>query len=270
MRDGHIHTPYCPHGSDDTFEKYIEQAIKSGLKEITFTEHLPLPINFEDPCPTKDSNIEESKLLDYFNDIIQLKNKYKDIIKINVGVEVDYIEGYEAEIKDMLNIYGEYIEDAILSVHVIKGKNKYYCIDYSPEEFKKIIDDLGSVDEVYNKYYSTLLLAVNSDLGKYKPKRIGHINLVRKFNKVYPYNYDSNPILREVIKLISNKNYELDYNVSGLRKGYCNEIYVNGVVLDLANEYNITMVLGSDSHSAKEISSIYSHKNKIKTKVESR
>ena len=27
MRDGHIHSPYCPHGSSDRFEQYIKKAI---------------------------------------------------------------------------------------------------------------------------------------------------------------------------------------------------------------------------------------------------
>ena len=25
-RDGHVHSPYCPHGSNDSFEKYITEA----------------------------------------------------------------------------------------------------------------------------------------------------------------------------------------------------------------------------------------------------
>ena len=47
-RDGHIHSPYCPHGSKDSFDDYINEAIKKGIKEITFTEHLPVPNNFMD------------------------------------------------------------------------------------------------------------------------------------------------------------------------------------------------------------------------------
>ena len=27
-KDGHIHTPFCPHGSTDSFEQYIEKAIE--------------------------------------------------------------------------------------------------------------------------------------------------------------------------------------------------------------------------------------------------
>ena len=37
MKDGHVHSPYCLHGSKDSFQTYIEKAIASGIEEISFT-----------------------------------------------------------------------------------------------------------------------------------------------------------------------------------------------------------------------------------------
>ena len=34
LKDGHIHTPYCPHGTDDSFEEYVQQAIQVATDEI--------------------------------------------------------------------------------------------------------------------------------------------------------------------------------------------------------------------------------------------
>ena len=214
MKDGHIHTPYCPHGTDDKFEQYVEKAIKVGLDEISFTEHFPLPKGFTDPAPNNDSSIKLEQLKSYINDVKKLKDRYKDKIKINVGAEVDYVEGFEKEIKSLLDEYGKYLEDGILSVHMIKIKDEYYCMDFSSEEFEKIVNLLGSIESVYNLYYDTLIKAVNADLGEYKPKRIGHLNLVRKYNKKFPYDYSKNKKLEELVKLISEKEYELDYNVA--------------------------------------------------------
>ena len=224
MKDGHIHTPYCPHGTDDKFEQYVEKAIKVGLDEISFTEHFPLPKGFTDPAPNNDSSIKLEQLKSYINDVKKLKDRYKDKIKINVGAEVDYVEGFEKEIKSLLDEYGKYLEDGILSVHMIKIKDEYYCMDFSSEEFEKIVNLLGSIESVYNLYYDTLIKAVNADLGEYKPKRIGHLNLVRKYNKKFPYDYSKNKKLEELVKLISEKEYELDYNVAGLFKEDCGEI----------------------------------------------
>lgn len=253
MKDGHIHTPYCPHGTDDTFDKYIEKAIEVGLDEISFTEHFPLPNGFKDPAPDDDSSIKLEQINDYIKDVKNLKNKYKDKLKINIGAEVDYIEGFEDEIKLLLNEYGKYLEDSILSVHMIKIKDKYYCMDFSSEEFEKIVTLLGSIENVYNLYYDTLIKAINSDLGENKPKRIGHLNLVRKYNKKFPYDYSKNKKLEQLIKLISENGYELDYNVAGLFKEDCGETYISGYLAELVKKYNIKVVLGSDSHSAKFI-----------------
>ncbi|RDY24159.1 histidinol-phosphatase HisJ [Romboutsia maritimum] len=253
MKDGHIHTPYCPHGSNDSFEEYIERAIEVGLTEITFTEHLPLPDNFEDPSPKKDSAMSIKDINCYIKTVNKLKEKYKDKIKINLGVEVDYLEGYEKEIKEVLNTYGHEFDDAILSVHILNVGKQYYCMDFSKDEFKKISTLLGGVDNVYYKYYKTLKKAIDADLGQYKPKRIGHLNLVRKFNQIYPYDYKNNIVLEEVVKSIKEKGYEVDYNVSGARYEYCKEPYISGYLLKLIQKYDIPMVLGSDSHRAKDI-----------------
>jgi len=42
IADGHIHTPFCPHGTADTFEQYIEWFLEHQVDEISFTEHAPL------------------------------------------------------------------------------------------------------------------------------------------------------------------------------------------------------------------------------------
>ena len=92
-------------------------------------------------------------------------------------------------------------------------------------------------------------MAVNSDLGRYKPRRIGHLNLVRKYNKIYPYDYRGNEKLEEIVRIVKSKDYELDFNVSGYRKPYCNEAYIDGYLLKLVRDYNVKTILGSDSHT---------------------
>ena len=32
--DGHVHTPFCPHGSSDLFEQYIEKAIMNQASRL--------------------------------------------------------------------------------------------------------------------------------------------------------------------------------------------------------------------------------------------
>lgn len=253
VRDGHIHSPYCPHGTKDAFELYVEKALQEGLEEMTFTEHMPFPEyfmedkEFLDECAPKDEAIKK-----YFKDVELLKIKYENKIKINLGLEVDFVEGYEEKIKKLLEIYGPKLEDGLLSVHFIKIGNEYTAID-GKEGFERALEVLGTVEKVYDKYYETLLLAIKSDLGEYKPKRIGHPNLIRIFNKLYPFDYKNYELLEEIVKEIKQRAYEVDVNTAGLRKPYCGEIYVADVFKELVNKYEVKKVYGSDSHTAKDI-----------------
>ena len=253
MKDGHIHSHYCPHGTNDSFEMYIENAIKNGYDEISFTEHFPLPEGFVDPSPEQDSTPSVEAFERYLDEAEEMKYKYRDRIKINVGTEVDYLEGYEEQIKNNLEKYGKRLDDALLSVHNMKVCGEFVCIDYSPEEFKRIADLSGGVDKLYGKYYETVKKAIEANLGEYKPKRFGHLNLIRKFCKVFEYDYSEQDILIDIMKSLKENGFELDLNVSGTRKQYCGEVYVSGYLKELADKYDIKTVLGSDSHTAETI-----------------
>lgn len=134
-RDGHIHSPFCPHGSSDTFVQYIEKAISHRFTDITFTEHAPLPNNFVDPTPQKDSGMKPNDLMPYIEELQRLQKQYAQDIRIRIGLEVDYIPGFEQETREFLNTYGHFLDDAILSVHFLKWQDSFVCIDFSPECF---------------------------------------------------------------------------------------------------------------------------------------
>ena len=208
LKDGHMHSHYCPHGTKDSFQMYIERALDVGLDEITFTEHMPLPGIF----------MNEEEILLYLKEATKIKEEYKDKIKINVGLEVDYVEGYEEKIKKMLDNYGEYLDEGILSVHFLRLDDVYHCLDMSVDEFGIIAKILGGVEKVYDKYFETLIKSINADLGSYKPKRIGHPTLVRIFNEKYPMDYKNEALIDKVIKTIKENGYEIDFNTAGLRK----------------------------------------------------
>lgn len=252
-KDGHVHSPYCPHGSNDSFEMYVEKAIKEGLNEISFTEHMPFPLyfmedrEFLDECSPKNEMIEK-----YFNDLETIKEKYKNIIKISRGLEVDFIDGYEEKTKELLNLYGSKLDDSLLSVHFINIGNEYCDID-GKNGFSKAVQALGSVEKVYDKYYETLLKAIKSDLGKFKPKRIGHPNLIRIFNKIYPIEYKNIDLLENIVIQLKARDYEVDVNTAGLRKEYCGEIYVSDIFKELVEQYEVRKVYGSDAHIASDV-----------------
>lgn len=253
LRDGHIHSPYCPHGTKDIFKMYIDKALSKGLEEVTFTEHMPFPCYFIDDKEFLDDCAPDKETIkQYFKDVEKLKLKYEDKIKINLGLEVDFIDGYEEETKRLLNAFGPNLEDSLLSVHFIKVEDEYIVID-GKEGFERALEVLGTTEKVYDKYYETLLKATRSDLGEYKPRRIGHPNLIRIFNKLYPIEYKNKELLEEIVKEIKARDYEVDVNTAGLRKPFCGEIYVSDIFKQLVDKYGVKKVYGSDSHTASDI-----------------
>lgn len=253
LKDGHVHTPFCPHGTKDEFVEYIDRAISLGFKEITFTEHAPLPEGFYDTTPAQDSGMKNEELEDYFNVISQLKEKYRDRIVVNCGLEVDYIEGYEKETATFLDQIGDKLDDAILSVHFLRFGDSYDCLDYSPEFFEKMIQKYGSINAIYQNYFRTLLKSVHANLGVYKPKRIGHITLVRKFHRRFPTNYDYRYEIVEILKCMKEYGYEMDYNGAGMNKPLCRETYPPQSIAKEAIKLGIPLIYGSDAHQVKEL-----------------
>ncbi|RCW63773.1 histidinol-phosphatase (PHP family) [Saliterribacillus persicus] len=252
--DYHVHTPYCPHGSNDPLVDYIEKAIERNLKVISFTEHAPLPKRFNDPTPEKDSAMRFQDLPDYFHKLKELKKEYEGIIKINIGFEVDYIEGYEQDTKQFLNEIGPEIDDAILSVHMLKDKKgNYICLDYHQDSFQELVIQFGSVERVYEHYYDTVKKAILSDLGSYKPTRIGHLTLVEKFKQLYPVEHDFKKTINELLHLIKSNDLQLDLNTAGIYKPFCKTMYPSPWVVKMAQELGIPLYPGSDSHASSGI-----------------
>lgn len=256
-KDGHIHSPYCPHGTKDSFEEYIEKAIESKFTEITFTEHAPLPTNFVDPTPDQDSGMEPKHLTAYIETLQQLKRQYEQHIKINVGLEVDYIIGYETETRALLDIVGPLLDDAILSVHFLKHHDTYTCIDFSEDVYLDFAKQIGGIDALYNLYYDTVLKSIDANLGHFKPKRIGHPTLIHKFQLAHGENLDDNSRITEILMKMKEKGFELDVNSAGLSKDFCKEPYPPIHMIEYARSISLPLVFGSDAHNVKDLHQHY-------------
>ncbi|MEK4255010.1 histidinol-phosphatase HisJ [Ureibacillus sp. FSL K6-2830] len=259
-KDGHIHTPFCPHGTADSLEGYIEKAIQHQFTDITFTEHAPLPANFVDPTPEKDSGMKPDLLPTYIDTLHKLKQQYEKDITIHIGLEVDYIVGYENETKNLLNSVGPFLDDAILSVHFLKWKDEYVCIDYSEQEFMKFVEKVGSVEAIYELYYDTVIQSIEVDLGVYKPRRIGHPTLVHKFQHAHKVHVDDEQRIKEILNKMKAFGNELDVNSAGLSKKYCLEPYPPFPMIEYAKSIHLPLVFGSDAHS---INDLHQHYEKI-------
>jgi histidinol-phosphatase (PHP family) len=255
-RDGHTHTEVCLHGSKEPTEQFIERAIDLGFETYSLTEHPPLPEGFEDPTPDKTCGMLRADLGSYFEMAQRLKKKYAGQINIRVGLEVDYVPGFEAETRALLAEVGPDLQDGLLSIHFLKGKGGWRCVDYSPEDFAEgLLSVYGSVEAIHKTYWSTVKQAILADLGPYKPARLSHLSLIHKFQLRYPLKNPRQfaPEILEILDLIQSRSLELDLNAAGLFKPDCREIYPAPWIVAEALKRDIRFVYGSDTHSVKGV-----------------
>ena len=109
----HTHTPRCHHAVG-TPREYVEKAIKSGLKILGFSDHVPYPFGNGYISPTKMS-VEETG--DYVKEILSLKEEYKDQIEILIGYEAEYYPAcFDAMLENICRFPCDYL---ILGQHFL-------------------------------------------------------------------------------------------------------------------------------------------------------
>jgi len=254
--DGHTHTQFCPHGSREPTEQFIQRAIEKGFRIYSLTEHPPLPNDFHDPTPDQSCGMRASDLEAYLEHALALKIKYSRDIEVRVGLEIDYIPGFEPAIRDLLRSVGSQLDDALLSVHFLPGKGGWRCIDYSSEDFQDgLVDVYGSVEAVHDAYWKMITQAIQADLGPCAPRRIGHLSLINKFQLKHPLpNPDQfRPEVVAILDLISEEKVHLDLDAAGLFKPDCRETYPAPWIIAEALKRKIEFVFGSDTHSVNGV-----------------
>lgn len=252
-RDGHVHTPFCPHGSTDSLDAYVEQALARGIRTLTFTEHAPLPERFIDPTPDKDSAMALDLLPRYIEEVGQLKHDYADKLDIQIGLEIDYLPGYVDETFALLEPYRSFLDETILSQHFLQVEGELLPVDFSPETFDALVSRIGSFEDVLHRYYEALETGLQFPWERLNVTRIGHIDLPIKYQTNYSWDRVNVKVAESrLLRTIALRGFELDFNTAGLRKAACGQPYALAVAAE-ATRLGIRLVLGSDAHIAADV-----------------
>jgi histidinol-phosphatase (PHP family) len=235
MIDYHTHHVRCGHASGE-LEEYVQQAIRIGLQEIGLSDHMPLVhVNPDNYLPGMAMSKDEFPR--YVEECLQLKDKYKKEISIKVGVEGDYIEGYEEEIDLILSAYPfDYI---IGSVHFLK---EWDITDH------RQLDGWNGKDiyQVYQQYYNAVQKAAKT--GFYDI--IGHLDVIKRFG--YIPEQDVFDLEKETVHLVKQSDVAIELNASGLRMP-AQEMFPSPRILKLCHELEIPVTLGSDAHQPERL-----------------
>ncbi len=229
--DYHMHTPLCGHAVGEP-EEYVKQGIKVGLKEMGFSDHAPM---VHEPMPGVTMDFDE--LPKYQNMIEDVRRRYANQISIKVALEADFIVGYEAKTKAIIEAYPyDYI---IGSVHFI---DDWAFDDPATREYWKIHD----VNEVYRKYYG--LLRQSAKTGFFHI--IGHADLPKKFG-ARP-TADLTDDIKATAKVFKDTGVAVEINTAGLRKPI-KEMYPAPNCLKIYREAGVPLTFGSDAHDPNDV-----------------
>ena len=259
--DGHCHSQFCPHGKGEATEAMVRQAVALGFERLSLTEHAPLPPGLlEDQRLFDELALRPSEVEPYLEHARALKKKYQGQIEISVGLEVDYLPGYEEVVLDFYRSWGDQLEDSLLSLHFLPGPKEPLMVDFSPEDVAtRLLPHYGGLKEATLAYWHWVMESVKLPFGDHRPTRLGHLGLINKFSKVFePYPLEPE-FYRPLALAIAQAGYQLDYNCSGFGRKTCGQAYLPTALLALAQELGIPLVYGSDAHGVQAIGQYYDH-----------
>lgn len=237
LADYHLHTSFSG-DSTAPMESMIEKAVAIGMKTLCFTEHMDMDFPYrtkeEQGCFDLDSDAYRQKFM-------HCKEKYKDRIQLNFGVEL----GIQSQIAEKLEEYtGKYDFDFIIaSSHLCNRKDPYYADFYEGR----------SEEEAYREYFQSILdnLEVFRNFDVY-----GHLDYVVRYGplKDKNYSYDKyKDILDKILLRLVSEGKGIEVNTGAMphklkELNPCTDIIKR--FRELGGEW---ITVGSDAHAPGRI-----------------
>ena len=231
----HTHTFRCGHAGSFPDEEYVLEAISCGMDVLGFTDHIPWPYisDFRQPKVRMDTEA----FPDYIASVLELKEKYKDRIKILVGLECEYFPCYLSWLKEQK----ERLDYLILGNH------------WSPNnEYGEPYFGRASDPKVVQQYFHYTLEGMKTGLFAY----VAHPDLVLMN---YP-EFDQSCIdgSYALCRKAKELDIPLEYNLQGIRhkeKGKATGLgYPYAGFWEIAKEVGCKAIIGYDVHNPKHLS----------------
>lgn len=245
--DYHVHTEY----SDDSvypMEHVVKDAIRMGMDEICFTDHVDYGIKAdwdsgEEMVYRGNEPFANVDYPRYMDEIRRMKEVYGDKITIRTGLEfgmqVHTIPQYEA-------LFERYPFDfIILSIHQVENK------EFWTQEFQE-----GRTQKEYNeRYYEELLNVVRT----YKNYSVlGHLDLIVRYDKAGIYPFEAvRSLIEEILKTVIADGKGIEINTSSSRYGLADST-PSKEILKLYRELGGRIItIGSDSHKPEHLGAYF-------------
>ena len=228
----HTHTTYCD--GENTAEEMVQKAIELGLSELGFSGHSYTEFD-EEWCMSPED------IKDYKKEITALKEKYKDNIKILLGIECDYFSDVAVEDYDYV----------IGSVHYLNKNGEYFSVDSKKEEFIEAVDRHygGDFYAFAEDYYEMVADVYN----KTKCNIIGHFDLLTKYNKGNELFDTLHPryvaAWKRAADAVIKTPAVVEINTGAIARGYTNAPYPAKDIIDYFKAHGKKLIFSSDCHN---------------------
>ncbi|MGY5484159.1 histidinol-phosphatase HisJ [Paenibacillus sp. ALE2] len=237
--DYHTHHSRCGHAIG-SLEEYVQQGIRLGLDQLGLSDHMPL-LHVEPANYYPEMAMPMDELPRYVEECLELKERYKGQIDIRVGLEGDYIEGWEREIEDIIHAYPwDYV---IGSVHFLG--------EWDVTDFRQVHHWEGkNVLEVYRTYYDAVSKAAATGLYDI----MGHLDVIKRFGH-HPKPEEKEELReleRSALSAVARSGRAMELNASGLSKP-CAEMFPSRRMLEEAFTLGIPLTIGSDAHDPAKL-----------------
>lgn len=234
--DYHVHTKRCGHAQGED-QRYIEAAIEKGLKEIGFSDHIPLFYQADQGKKITSRGMPKAALDNYVECITGMKTAYPEI-SVKLGLEIDVAPGWEEEFIELIAPYPwDYLTGA---VHFIP-KWDYHYISYDTDH---------TPAEIYEAYFNQVAVAAGSGLFDI----LGHIDLPRRF---FPRLAEDqmNDFYQSLAIRLGKVNVTVELNTYGVRSSRQSGVGVfpDEQLLRMLRHHGVNVTLGSDAHSPPEV-----------------
>lgn len=222
----HTHTFRCRHAKG-SMEEYVLRAIEGGIKYMGFSDHVP----FRYPTGQEAFfRVPIAEVGDYMDEAVRLREKYRDVIEIKIGFEMEY---YAPHFEQMLSEAVKYgAEYLILGQHHPSVENAY------PNEKSSFSPNI--TDEDLIAYVESVVAAIDTGVFTY----IAHPDAIRYGGSLELYEEQMSKICAASVKM----GTPLELNFLGIRS---KRAYPREDFWRLVGRFGCPVTFGFDAHDVQ-------------------
>ncbi|MCE5197882.1 MAG: histidinol-phosphatase HisJ family protein [Armatimonadota bacterium] len=234
MIDYHVHSVLSGDASQ-TILAACKSTLDVGVEELCFTEHA-------DFHPS-DPNFNCFDYQEIKRQVEEVKEKYGDRLIIRLGVEIDYQQEYDKEIREFLG--GNEFDYVLGSIHYVSD---IPLVDH-PRLFTGRIPR-----DTYGPYFDAVLGMIETELFD----TVAHLDVCKRHGVKYYGEFDPEPFaeqIRDILAAAIRREMTIEINTSGLHQSPHDTYPSRSILEEYRSIGGTNITVGSDSHHLEHVGS---------------